>query len=109
MKISVVKLWKLWLNLQVFLFPFKLIYIYYLDHPKAKQELIKPGFVKSIIDLIEQRIKDKNTVIAGLKIISSILSTNEGYDLLKTESFGLKIIVKVLENYPEDKAVNSVK
>jgi len=82
--------------------------IKFTNHPKAKQELIKPGFVKSIIDLIEQRIKDKNTVIAGLKIISSILSTNEGYDLLKTESFGLKIIVKVLENYPEDKAVNSV-
>lgn len=79
------------------------------DHPKAKQELIKPGFVKSIIDLIEQRIKDKNSVLAGLKIISSILSTNEGFELLKSDSLGTKVIVKVLENYPEDKAMNTVK
>jgi len=82
--------------------------IKFTSHPKAKQELIKPGFVKSIIDLIEQRIKDKNTVLAGLRILSSVLSINEGYELLKTDSLGTKIIVKVLENHPEDRAINNV-
>ncbi len=77
-------------------------------HPKAKQELIKPAFVKSIIDLIDQRIKDKSTVLAGGKILSSILSTNEGLELLKEGAVGTKIIVKVLENHPEDRALSAV-
>jgi len=64
--------------------------------------------VKSIIDLIEQRIKDKNTVLAGLRILLSVLSINEGYELLKADSLGTKIIVKVLENHPEDRSIANV-